>query len=196
MSLATSTTLAVTRDATDPGDRTVSLGDQEVTWGEALVSAIPTEILAPYTAGLGLVASLTSSSPDAYWPFRLYWYFGWLAVTPIIAWLPFRRKAKAHPTVVATDVATWKAIGRAEIVAPTLAAAAWFTTMSGSPWQVHQSSGSFQITTLVALSVDSLLVGLITPAMTKPTAYKPPAAPVLAQVGGEQKSERVGELVP
>ena len=178
MSLSTSTTLAVARDATDPGDKAVALDDQEVTWGKALVSVIPTEVLAAYTAGLGLVAGLTSSAPGAYWPFRLAWYFGWLAATPVIAWLLFWRKAKAAPTVVAAEVAGRKAAGRAEIIAPTLAAAAWFTAMPGSPWQVHLSGGAFQITALVALSVGSLLVGFLAPAMTKPTPYKPSARPV------------------
>lgn len=175
MSLSTSTTLAVTRDATEPGDNAVTLNDQEVSWGKALVSAIPTEVLAAYTAGLGLVAGLTAANPDAYWPFRIAWYFGWLAATPAIAWLLFWRKAKAAPTVAAGKVAGWKALGRAEVLAPTIAAAAWFTAMPGSPWQVHLSGGAFQITSLVALSVGSLLVGLMTPAMTKPTAYKPSA---------------------
>lgn len=188
MSLSTSTTLAVARDATEPANKSVTLGDQEVTWGKALVSAIPTEILAPYTAGLGLVASLTMSAPDAYWPFRLAWYFGWLAATPVIAWVLFWRKAKAAPTVAAHDVAGLNALGRVEVLAPTVAAAAWFTAMPGSPWQVHQSSGAFQITALVALSVGSLLVGLMTPAMTKPTAYKP-SAQVVPPAGGGKDSE-------
>ncbi len=175
MSLSTSTTLAVARDATDPGGTAVTLDDQEVSWGKALVSAIPTEVLAAYTAGLGLVASLTTSAPDAYWPFRIAWYFGWLAATPVIAWLLFWRKAKAARTIKARDVAGLNVLGRVEVLAPTVAAAAWFTAMPGSPWQVHLSGGAFQITSLVALSVGSLLVGLMAPAMTKPTAYKPSA---------------------
>lgn len=174
MSLSTSTTLAVTRDAANPDDKTIKLGDQELTWGKALVSAIPTEILTAYTAGLALAISLaTSANPDAYLSFRFAWYGSWLLATPMIAWLLFRRKAKADDTVKASDVAGLNALGRAEIIAPTLAAAAWFTAMPGSPWQVNLSSGAFQILALIALSVGALLVGLIAPALTKPTTYDP-----------------------
>ena len=181
MSLTTYTTLAVARDAADPKDKTVKLDDEEVTWGKALVSAIPTEILAAYTAGLALAMNLaTPATPDAYLPFRFAWYGSWLLATPLIAWLLFQRKAKAHETVRASEVAGLKAAGRAEIIAPTLAAAAWFTAMPGSPWQVHLSGGAFQITALVALSVGALLVGLITQASTKPTAYLPVASSLSA----------------
>lgn len=182
MSLSASTTLAVARDAAHPSDKTVTLDDQEVTWGKALVSAIPTEILAAYTAGLGLVVGLAKppAAADAYLVFRFAWYFGWLLTTPAISWLLFRRKAKASTTVVAADVAGWNAAGRAEVIAPTLAAAAWFTAMPGSPWQVHLSNGAFQLTTLAALSVGSLAVGLIAPALTKPTTYSPPPVPASA----------------
>lgn len=182
MSLSSSANLAVARDAADPADTGVTVDDQEVSWGKALVSVIPTEVLAAYTAGLGLAVGLAQApaAADAYLTFRFAWYFGWLLATPVIAWILFRRKAKAHPTVVATEVAGRKAVLRPEVVAPTVAAAAWFTAMPGSPWQVHLGGSAFQLTALVALSVGSLLVCLITPAATNPTSYKPPA---LAAVG-------------
>ncbi|MCU1685753.1 MAG: hypothetical protein JWQ81_6492 [Amycolatopsis sp.] len=122
MSLSTCTTLAVARDATNPAETTVKLGDEEVTWGKALVSAIPTEILAAYTAGLALAISLaTPANPGAYLPFRFAWYGSWLLATPVIAWLLFLRKTKAHETVNAPDVAGLNALGRTEIIAPTIA---------------------------------------------------------------------------
>jgi hypothetical protein len=91
----------------------------------------------------------------------------------VIAWLLFWRKAKAAQRVRASDVAGLNALGRAEIIAPTPAAAAWFTAMPGSPWQVLLSSGAFQILALIAVSVGALLVGLIAPTLTTPTPYVP-----------------------
>ncbi|MEV5719365.1 hypothetical protein AB0L41_36235 [Amycolatopsis mediterranei] len=181
MSLSACTTLAVARDAAVPADNAVKVDDQEVTWGKALVSAIPTEVLAAYTTVLTLALSLTTpASPDAYLPFRFAWYGSWVLATPAIAWLLFWRKAKAHETIKASEVAGFKALGRAEIIAPTLAAAAWFTAMPGSPWQVNLSSGAFLLTSAVALSVGATLVGLISQAATKPTTYVPAGTPAAA----------------
>jgi hypothetical protein len=106
-----------------------------------------------------------------------------LLATPFLAWILMRRKAKAHSTVeAAATVAGWKAAVRGEVVAPTLAAAAWFTAMPGSPWQAVLSSGGFQIAALIALSVGALLLGLIAPVLTKPTPYVPTPNPAAALV--------------
>jgi hypothetical protein len=196
MSLSACTTIAVARDAAAPADKAVKVGDQEVTWGKALVSAIPTEVLAAYTVGLTLAISLaTPATPNAYLPFRFAWYGGWLLATPVIAWLLFQRKAKAHEKVVASEVAGLNALGRAEIIAPTLAAAAWFTAMPGSPWQVYLPGGAFLLMSTVALSVGATVIGLISQASTKPTTYVPTspssAAAPLADVPARAKANGV-----
>jgi hypothetical protein len=49
------------------------------------------------------------------------------------------------------------------------AAAAWFPAMPGAPWQV-KLSGAFTLTSIVATAAGALVVGLITPTMTKPTS--------------------------
>jgi hypothetical protein len=169
MSVSSVTSLAVTRDMTPSAAGTVKVDNNEATWAKVLVSSIPSEILAVYTAALGVATGLaTTSDPQAYLPFRFVWYIGWILATPVITWGLYRRKAKAHNQSVGMS-----SFLRPEILAPAAAAAAWFTAMPGSPWQVALSNGAFMLTSMVATAVGALLVGLITPTMTSPTTTDP-----------------------
>lgn len=166
MSVSSVTSLAVTRDVTPSAAGTIKLDNQEATWAKVLVSSIPSEVLAVYTAALGIATSLaTTSDPHAYLPFRFVWYAVWILATPLITWGLYRRKAaQSHGQTVGMA-----GFLRPEVLAPACAAAAWFTAMPGSPWQVELSNGAFMLTSMVATAVGALLVGLITPAMTSPT---------------------------
>ncbi|HET6504206.1 MAG TPA: hypothetical protein VFG87_25940 [Amycolatopsis sp.] len=185
MSLSSVTTLAITRDETHPRDE-LQLDSRKATWAKVLVSAIPTEILTVYTASLGVAAGLaTSDNPHAYLPFRFGWYAAWLVATPLITGLLYarkaeevrQRKAKADPGAVLLRVAWWKGILRPETAAATVSAAAWFTAMPGSPWEVALSGGAFALTSMVATAVGALLVGVIAPALTSPTPALPQPQP-------------------
>ncbi|MCU1683216.1 MAG: hypothetical protein JWQ81_3955 [Amycolatopsis sp.] len=169
MSVSSVTSLAVTRDMTPSAAGTIKVDNNEATWAKVLVSSIPSEVLAVYTAALGIATSLaTTSDPHAYLPFRFAWYAVWILATPVITWGLYRRKALVHKQSVGLS-----SFLRPEVIAPAVAAAAWFTAMPGSPWQVVLSNGGFILTSMVATAVGALLVGLITPAMTSPTTTDP-----------------------
>ncbi|HKS44543.1 MAG TPA: hypothetical protein VJT49_05405 [Amycolatopsis sp.] len=185
MSLSSVTALAVNRDQTHPSAELV-LDGRPATWGKVLVTAIPTEVLTGYTATLGVVASLpTGGDPHAYLPFRFVWYAAWLVATPVIAGVLYLRKAegvrqdkeKADPGVPLLRPPWWRAFLRPEAAAATGAAAAWFTAMPGSPWQITLSGGAFALTSMAATTVGALVVGALTPVLTSPTPDVPQPAP-------------------
>ncbi|GLY69450.1 hypothetical protein [Amycolatopsis taiwanensis] len=184
MSLSSVTTLAITRDETHPAAE-LEFDNHRATWGRALVSVIPTEILAVYTASLGVAAGLaTGEDPRAYLPFRFAWYAAWLVATPLIASLLYLRKAeqvrrdkiKADPGVTLLRAPWWTGLLRLETVAATVTAAAWFTAMPGSPWQAALSGGAFMLTSMSATTVGVLVVGVIAPLLTSPTSGLPRSA--------------------
>jgi bacteriorhodopsin len=166
MSVSSVTSLAVTRDVTPSAAGTIQVDNSEATWARVLVSSIPSEVLAVYTAALGLATSLaTASDPHAYLPFRFAWYAVGIIATPVLTWGLYRRKAaRSHGRTVGMA-----GFLRPEVLAPAFAAAAWFTAMPGSPWQVVLSNGAFLLTSMVSTAAGALVVGLITPAMTSPT---------------------------
>jgi hypothetical protein len=201
MSLSSVTALAINRDETHPRDE-LRFDSQRATWGKVLVSAVPTEVLAVYTATLGVAAGLaTSDNPHAYLPFRFAWYAAWVVATPVVTGLLyFRRaeavreaKAKANPGAVLLRVPWWKGIPRPETAVATIAAVAWFTAMPGSPWQIALSGGAFALTSMVATAVGAMLAGVIAPTLTTPTPRVPqpageaesPAAPGVPTVPAE-----------
>jgi uncharacterized protein YegP (UPF0339 family) len=159
---------------------------QLVTWGKALVTAIPSEILAAYTAVLGVVTALAADKdPGRYLPFRFAWYAAWILITPIVATWLYRHKAlqntktinpprqlvgaeasKAGPKMEGQPATLRGFYIAPDISAPTIAAAAWFTAMPGSPWQAFSGSTTFAITSAVAATVGALLLGLTTRTLT------------------------------
>lgn len=200
MSLSSVTTLAITRDETHPAAE-LQLDGQRASWGRVLVSAIPTEILALYTASLGIAAGLASEAdPSAYLPFRFAWYAAWLVATPLLASLLYLRKAeqvrrdkaKADPGAPLLRAPWWMSLLRMEVIAATVAAAAWFTAMPGSPWEAALSGGAFTLTSMSATAVGVLVVGVISPILTSPTSEMPWSATGL----GEGQADPEPETVP
>lgn len=199
MSLSSVTTLAIIRDETHPAAE-LQLDSQRATWGRVLVSAIPTEILALYTASLGIAAGLaTDADPSAYLPFRFAWYVAWLVATPLLASLLYLRKAeqirrdkaKADPSATLLRAPWWKSLLRLEVVSATVAAAAWFTAMPGSPWEAALSGGAFTLTSMSATAVGVLVVGVISPMLTSPTGEMPWPATSPAEPQADSEPETV-----
>jgi hypothetical protein len=188
MSVSSVTDLAVNRDMTPPDDD-LGLNGERATWGRTLVRAIPTEILAVYTAGLGIAVGLvTPGEPQAYLPFRFAWYGVWLIVTPVLTAMIYLRKTnvarravydatrQAHPHArPPRRVSWWRAFFRWEVAATFVAAGAWFTAMPGSPWEVQLTGSAFAITSMAATAVGVLLFGLLTQPLTMPTSENPRA---------------------
>lgn len=135
MSIRSLTDLAVERDATPhrapvpaaAGRRRSRTGGAAATetTGDALLSAIPTEIIGAYTAASGLLHSLVKDHPRSYIPLR-WWVFGVGAVMTIVSIVVvYRRKAAA-------EARKRRGFPGAELASATIAYTAWALVMPAS----------------------------------------------------------------
>lgn len=134
MSIRSLTDLAVKRDATEPGHPVLSTspGRTAERLQDAVISAIPVEVLALYTALTGgTLALLIRDDPQAYLPYR--WALLGLAVvlTPVSVYRISQSKFEA----VKDDAGMPESHGTPawEMASSTFAAAAWFLAAPGSP---------------------------------------------------------------
>lgn len=99
---------------------------------DVLISAIPTEPLAAYTALVGVTVG-ASSAPDAraYLPFRWWTYGVFLVVILVAVWLAYYRASRG-PAGVASPK-NRRGFPFAEALAALVAGAAWGLAMPGSP---------------------------------------------------------------
>ena len=154
MSVSSLTDLAAKRTDTNPGD---PVDDQ--TRRRVLVSAIPSEVLAGYTAVLGaIVGFVPADHPKDFLVLRWIWYGLWIALTPLAVWVIYRRKATAGST---------RKFPVTETVVAVVAAIAWFTAMPGSPFEVILSDVAFGLTSLIVSAVAVFVLWLISPELTK-----------------------------
>lgn len=142
MSIRSITDLAVKRDVASKDDPVLSTdpcrADERRT--DALISAIPAEVLPLYTAVTGgALAKSLLDQPDSYLPFRWVLLGCAIALTPVAVAIVYKRKYEAATRANSDDGALLRASEPAkrmpwlEMTSSTIAAAAWFLAMPGSP---------------------------------------------------------------
>jgi hypothetical protein len=134
MSIRSLTDLSVKRDATEPGRPVVSTspGRTAERLQDAVISAIPVEVLALYTALTGgTLALLIRDDPQAYLPYR--WALLGFAVllTPVAVYRISQSKYDAAKDDAGMPES--HAVPAWEMASATFAAAAWFLAAPGSP---------------------------------------------------------------
>lgn len=201
MSIRSLSDLAVKRDGAAKGARLASTdgGRDHERVQDSLISSIPTEILTLYTAITGGTLALAiKSQPQAYLPFRWIALVFAVLLTPFSVYVSYQRKrtrAEGLGRAATTERRRWNA-PVLEMGAATLAAAAWFLAMPGSPMLavMSETSGSIAATaiTVGAVALLSVVFAPIlrtgaTKATSRPPGRQPPAqravAPVADPVG-------------
>jgi hypothetical protein len=134
MSIRSITDLAIKRDKTQPGAPVASEspGRTSERYQDAIISAIPAEVLAFYTALTGgALALLIRDEPAAYLPYRWALLAVALALTPFAVYRSYLTKfdAARHED----NMPDQPAPPYTEMAAATIAAAAWFLAAPGSP---------------------------------------------------------------
>jgi hypothetical protein len=136
MSVRSLTTLAVERDRADPsgpvagggGRAAANANDGTVAQGstDVLISAIPTEPLAAYTALVGVaVGAVNAADPRAYLPFRWWCLAGFVVLTILAIYASYLRDLKAPSTgAPPPPKETHLRFPLAEIIAASIAASA------------------------------------------------------------------------
>jgi hypothetical protein len=164
MSIRSLTDLAVKRDVAPKDDPVPSPdpGRADERRTDALISAIPAEVLALYTAvTAGALAQSILDRPDSYLPFRWVLLGCAIVLTPIAVAIVYKRKYKAAVRADSHDGALLRASGPTkrmpwlEMTSSTLAAAAWFLAMPGSPLIAQLP------TTVAAMTSTTIIVGTL-----------------------------------
>ncbi|MGY1617761.1 hypothetical protein ACI797_13570 [Geodermatophilus sp. SYSU D00691] len=141
MSIRSVTDLAMKRDATPKGQivPSDSPGRDQERVGDTVVSAIPTEVLVLYTTITGgALATIIQTAPRSYLPYRWAALAAAVLLTPTAVVVVYRRKYRLHRRVLEGQRrgAELRASARwpwPEMLSATLAAAAWFLALPGSP---------------------------------------------------------------
>jgi hypothetical protein len=153
-----------------PTDATDGLG--------VLEQAVPTEVIAFYTAVIAACETVLSRSPqDTYRPFRLILYVIGLVATAIAAWVS-TRPAVARWTDVLGTPEWWTAI---------LSFAAWGLAVPGSFLYVWLGPSTLTLTVASITALAALVIGVVlTPRLRtkEPQATAPAAGPTLVPVPG------------
>lgn len=134
MSIRSNSDLAVKRDETPVGQLVVStdpLRSEERTQ-DALISAMPSEILTLYTALTGgALVGFIADDPQSFLPYRWVLLGFAVALAPFASALSYRRKLL--PAAARSPTSRKAGLPWAEMSAATIAAAAWFMAAPGSP---------------------------------------------------------------
>lgn len=167
MSVRSVTDLAVKRDLAEPGApvESRSPGRKYERTRDAIISAIPSEVLVLYTAVTsGTLALLIRDHPDSYLPYRWTLLAVVLLLIPTAVYVAYRRKfdaRKKHPGLSSNLLANKPRVPYMEMASSTLAAAAWFLAAPGSPLLASMSvaAGEITSTTIVVAAAAILWVG-------------------------------------
>jgi hypothetical protein len=121
-----------------------------------LIAAIPGEVLAPYSALVGVIVS-TNTAKDDHAALR-WWVFGVAAALVVVTLLAgfYRNKS-----------ATGRAFPFVETVAATIAFAAWGLAMPGSPLSIDVTGDDLTIATAVIALGGAFMVTLVAPTIAK-----------------------------
>ena len=145
MSIKSISFVETTRDTQQPKNKK---GDLSKPKTEALVDAIPTEVLAPYTAILAVIVANTEGNE---WEIGRWIMYGIAAViVPIAVFFMWRRDKSATAT---------RRSPVAGMVAATAAFGAWGLVMPGAPltYSIHDAS-SLTIWTFIIVTVTTALI--------------------------------------
>jgi hypothetical protein len=130
-----------------------------------LVAAIPTEVLAPYTALIGVVVSTANHGSD-YETFR-WWLFGVATALVIVALTVAFYRGKPEQG---------RHLPFVEILAATFAFAAWGLVMPGSPLSLVVTGDALTIVTATIAIGGAFFVTLLVPTIAKPSSKSPAAS--------------------
>jgi hypothetical protein len=131
---------------------------------DVVVSAIPTEPLAAYTALVGVVVGVVGAdSARDYLPFRWWAYAAFLAVVVAAVWLAYTRALRG-PLGLAKDedVDDRRSVPVAEIGSALLAGGAWGLAMPGSPLAATLTGTVRTLTTASVLIGTAAVLSLLT----------------------------------
>jgi hypothetical protein len=166
MSIRSVTDLAVERDMANPSTPvpSISPGRAHERARDAVISAIPSEVLVLYTAVTGgTLALLIRDHPDSYLPYRWTLFAVVLLLTPLAIYAAYRRKFKERKKepIKSNLLADKARVPYLEMTAATLAAAAWFLAAPGSPLLAMLSASVAEMTslTIVVAATAVLWVG-------------------------------------
>ena len=127
---------------------------------DVLISAIPTEPLAAYTALVGVaVGAIDIAHPRAYLPFRWWCYIGFLVLTVLAVGISYLRAFPAPSTgAPPPPKSTKRLFPWAEGGAALIAAAAWGLAMPGSALNVQLTgtARTLAVATIVVLAASVL----------------------------------------
>jgi len=139
---------------------------------DVLVSAVPTEPLAAYTALVGVTAGALSA-PDAraYLPFRWGAYGLFLVVVLAAVWLAYDRASRGPAGVTSPD--DRRRFPTAEALAALVAGAAWGLAMPGSPLNA-QLTGTVRTLATAAIIIGAAAVLTLLQAPQLKTGSKTP----------------------
>jgi hypothetical protein len=144
------------------------------TFTDVVISAIPTEPLAAYTALVGIVIGAVGSG--AYLPFRWGAYGAFLAIVVAAVWLAYARAVRGALGVAPGD-ARRKSFPGVEVGSALLAGGAWGLAMPGSPLDAALSGTARTLTTAsVLIGTAAVLSLLAAPALKTGTGKKAKAA--------------------
>jgi hypothetical protein len=167
MSIGTLTTLGAARDTGDPKKSDVGRAlegtDQKARITDVLVSSIPTEVVAAYTAAVALVVGFIDPAKQRHFPDQfktLRWgMFGALVgITAISVYCSFRSKSTARLPVP-------------EVAAAVLSAAIWGLSLPDSPLNpsLHGDNKAI-VPALIILGAGTVLVAVSSVLVKKSTA--------------------------
>jgi hypothetical protein len=141
--------IAATR-ATVPKEETVPQ-----TFVDVLVSVIPTEPLAAYTALVGVAVGAIGTG-NAYLPFRWWVFAVFVAIVPIAVLVTTRQTATPPGDAR-------RRFPFLEMVVSTLAAASWGLAMPGGPLNVVLSGTTLLLASSSVVIASAILISLLVP---------------------------------
>ena len=148
MSIKSISVVETQRDTGTPQDK---VGDANKPKSEALVDAIPTEILAPYTA---ILAVIVANADAGEWEVgRWVLYVIAAAIIPIAVWWLWRRDKSAVAT---------RRVPVAGMFGATIAFGAWGLVMPGAPLTYSiDDKGSLTIWTFIIVTVTTSVIAAL-----------------------------------
>jgi hypothetical protein len=131
-----------------PATEPPASGGVPQSFSDVLITAIPTEPLAAYTALVGVtVGALSLDRPADYLPFRWAIFVVFLLITGVSVLTGYRRGAET----------ALRRVPVAEMLAAVVAGAAWGLVMPGSPLNA-QISGTARTLTIAAITIGAAAV--------------------------------------
>ncbi len=163
MSASRTADIAVERDQTPPGEPIGTPATQ------VLTSAIPTEVLAAYTAAVGVV--LAADIGTGYGAFRWAAYGAFIGLAAIFPLSVYRQRVAKT-----TDKDQKRAVPIPECLMAAFAAAAWGLVMPGGPLSTVLAGNALVFGTAAIALGGAIVLGFATPFLTTGNSKAAPAS--------------------